>query len=245
MFAGDVSILQYLIPIILQRNSYEFAVNVLLHLIRTAKPTGPSSNIALLQHIFASAKSHTPPYNALVYYCCQSQLFQRDKRQRQWRVPLSNEERQLSAKLHVMYGVPVLDHGQPINHRVSHSRTYSIACSTVYDLRNYTANTHWGPFLDDGSLRVDWEKIEAVMVVIGYNLKEYRNERGQDVAKAVWKEPFAGAVPYSYRPTYLAYQEGQKNLLDADDPYGVTGTYLRVSIQRILYLRWRDTNARQ
>ena len=38
------------------------------------------------------------------------------------------------------------------------SRMYPFACSKVYDLRQYSARTMWGPFLDDCSMRVDWEK---------------------------------------------------------------------------------------
>jgi hypothetical protein len=120
------------------------------------------------------------------YYCCRSTLFQRDKYHARSILPLTLDERQLSARLHCLYGVPILRKGACSG---SHcSITYPIACSRVYDLRNYTANTHWEPFMDDSSLNVDWEKVEAVMVVIGYNLREYRNYRGQDVPTSVWTE---------------------------------------------------------
>ncbi|KAL0950721.1 hypothetical protein HGRIS_007497 [Hohenbuehelia grisea] len=48
----------------------------------------------------------------------------------------------------------------------SHSRRY------VYDLRNYAAETHWGPF--HWSRKVNWEHVEALVNVVMLNLREMR-----------------------------------------------------------------------
>lgn len=51
------------------------------------------------------------------------------------------------------------------------------ARSRVYDLRRYTHANMWGPFLDDGSQAVDWEKVQAIMIVLAYNLRIYTERR--------------------------------------------------------------------
>ncbi|TFK30727.1 hypothetical protein FA15DRAFT_662759 [Coprinopsis marcescibilis] len=44
--------------------------------------------------------------------------------------------------------------------------------SFVYDLRNYTARTRWGPFLPGMGHRVNWVHIEHLMTVLWMNLNE-------------------------------------------------------------------------
>lgn len=103
------------------------------------------------------------------------------------------ELRQASAKLHCLYGVPIdkilpripysilrhdsgLAEEQPsfcTRSRMAGATTHIFARSKVYDLREYTDHTLWGPFMNDGSQRVDWEKVEAVMVVLGFNLRKF------------------------------------------------------------------------
>jgi hypothetical protein len=58
---------------------------------------------------------------------------------------LSSEERQMSAKLHTLYGVPI-----DLPRRSRFHCVYPFACSVVYDLRNYTERNFWGPYKNDG-----------------------------------------------------------------------------------------------
>lgn len=76
-------------------------------------------------------------------FLCQSFLFQRA------RGPIKNfdqprqlptDEQLMSAKLHCLYGNMMLNYG-----RTRSSRAYPFACSKVYDLREYTPRTRWGP----------------------------------------------------------------------------------------------------
>jgi len=70
----------------------------------------------------------------------------------------SYTDRQASAKIHCLYGVPVNSISRP-----REMLTHPYACSVVYDLRNFTQGTKWGPYRDDGRATVDWEKLEAIM----------------------------------------------------------------------------------
>jgi len=42
----------------------------------------------------------------------------------------------------------------------------------VYDLRNYSTDTHWGPFIHAGG-RVNWTHVNAVVTVIAMNLRDF------------------------------------------------------------------------
>lgn len=124
---------------------------------------------------------------------------------------------QKSAKLHCLFGRPILNAG-----KTRSSRMHPFACSRVYDLRQYTPRTHWGPFRDDGSDRVDWEKVEAIQIVLGSNLRSTQQQGFQ--LHNIWDMPFAGAWSGSWVPT-----PGRAlSDLDARDPYGISGTWLRV-----------------
>ncbi|KXJ95403.1 hypothetical protein Micbo1qcDRAFT_230668 [Microdochium bolleyi] len=116
-------------------------------------------------------------------------------------------DRMRSAKLHCLYGKPV-HYAHPESHRTRHSRMRPFACSRVYDLRQYTTQTRWGPFMGGGSdggsgsggdadLRVDWEMVEAIMIVLGANLRNLGLET-YPIYKNFWATPFAGVWPNSY-----------------------------------------------
>ncbi|RDA86120.1 hypothetical protein CP532_1147 [Ophiocordyceps camponoti-leonardi (nom. inval.)] len=135
---------------------------------------------------------------------------------------------QLSAKLHCLYGRPILNIG-----RLRSTRTYPFAVSKVYDLRHFTARTRWGPFLDDGSDGVDWEKVEAILIVLGYNLSL---RRVMKLFADVWDSPFSGTWPRSYIPSPVPGPGPSLTPLEASDPYGVTGTWYRV----ICFLDFND-----
>lgn len=133
--------------------------------------------------------------------------------------------------------------------------TNHVARAKVYDLREYTDGTLWGPFHDDGLQRVDWEKVEAIMVVLGYNLHLFA-QRCNDF-DPLWKTPWEGASPHSYiAPPKSAIDDAadltridspqddlpgpsREELLAAQDPYGVTGTWRRV----VCFLDYNDLYA--
>jgi hypothetical protein len=100
------------------------------------------------------------------------------------------------------------------------------ACSKVYDLRQYTDKTKWGPFMDDDTGRTDWEKVEAIMIVLGSNLKRL-GLNAFPICKNFWDTPFAGVWPGSYMALpVLEREEAEED--EAEDPYGISGTWLRV-----------------
>ena len=158
---------------------------------------------------------------------------------------------QMSAHLHCLYGVPILS-AHPQGRHTGTSRMSVFACSKVYDLRQYTRKTMWGPFMADGSGRVDWEKVEAVMIAIGANLKQVGLSR-LPICKKVWEEPFPGVWPDSYTPAIASssppssatagasagseaatddvpssHEGSELPDLDREDPYGISGTWLRI-----------------
>lgn len=67
------------------------------------------------------------------------------------------------------------------------------------------------------------------MVIIGHNLRLFSDRTGNGVYGSIWAEPFAGAVPNSYTSLSVLRLDEPKPVLDAQDPFGVTGTYMRVS----------------
>ncbi|KAG9786579.1 hypothetical protein ABEF93_004385 [Exophiala dermatitidis] len=258
-------------------------------------------------------------------FLCRSSLSARS-RPNVWSAAPSETLRQLSAQLHVLGGMnleplwpipeemtcprfvdeegTVLDIPQPIRH------VHPYARSRVYDLRRYTDGNMWGPFMDDGSQRVDWEKVQAIMIVIAYNHRLYTERRGlagplpavlfagiasssssssapsppssssssssspstaAAAAGAVpssstssttrqrrrrtspglggtgsilrpWEEPFSGIARDSYGSCSLTgtpLTSGLRPDLDALDPYGVTGTWMRI----VCFLDYNDLYA--
>ena len=146
-----------------------------------------------------------------------------------------SRERQLSAKLHCLYGASI----DRIRKNAVTSSRYSLrsdtalvhpyARSLVYDLRQHTDNTLWGPFLDDGSCDVDWEKMEAIMIVLDHSVKFSTGEHHEFYGMMeVQDKPFLGATPNSFvsPPQTLPVQLALP--LEAQDPYSVTGIWRRV-----------------
>lgn len=114
--------------------------------------------------------------------------------------------------------------------------TYPYACSRVYDMRQHTQLTKWGPFRNDHTDRVDWEKVEAISIVLGKNVKGLWGSAG--VFDEVWDTPFWGSFPGSYvslkdneETEDTEMQEEEEEDLDKQDPYGVAGSWYRVSEQ--------------
>jgi len=148
------------------------------------------------------------------------------------------------------------DHDHLTRSQTAKIPTNLVARAKVYDLREYTNGSLWGPFMEDGSQRVDWEKVEAVMVVLGYNLHLFAQRA--NTFEPIWKTPWDGASPNSFvTPPPLSKDETSElsridspqetensgpsrgDLLAAQDPYGITGTWMRV----VCFLDYNDLYA--
>jgi hypothetical protein len=203
------------------------------HLLQNASRDGPritnnvtypeSLNAAFLSRLFDSEENRQN-------FLCGSFIFERAKQPMQtFSIPPKTEHQQ-SAKLHCLYGVPQLTLGCGRT-RSSTAKMYPFACSKVYDLRQYTTASRWGPFMGDGSDRVDWEKVEAITIVLRSNIKRRKLERWHHL-NHFWNTPFAGSWPGSYR----SQQHQQTPLpllrepsaLELQDPYDVSGMWLRI-----------------
>ena len=143
--------------------------------------------------------------------------------------------RQLSAKLHCLYGVSVenvrKDTTAPPRYslRSDNAPVHPYARSLVYDLRQHTDHTLWGPFLNDGSQNVDWEKIEAIMIVLDYNIRRSTEaQRSFEGMMEAHNKPFVGASPRSFisPPSSISLEPSLP--LEARDPYNITGTWMRI-----------------
>ncbi|KAI4603336.1 hypothetical protein KJ359_006129 [Pestalotiopsis sp. 9143b] len=214
-----------------KKHELAFVYETVNQLLRNASSTGKrasgtathahSRNAALLIKVFSDDGNR----NAFLE---RSFLYERAKGELPRDAPFASPprtEHQQSAKLHCLYGVPLLHFGRT-QYETRASVMGPFACSKVYDLRQYTEQTHWGPFMDDGSDRTDWEKVEAIMLVLGSNLNRLGLNRFP-ICKNFWDMPFAGVWPGSYMPLPILERE-KGDGEEFDDPYGITGTWLRV-----------------
>ncbi|KAH8779526.1 hypothetical protein BGZ57DRAFT_311187 [Hyaloscypha finlandica] len=187
-------------------------------LLQIASPKN-SKNMAVMREWFDDKRDKEKRDN-IEAFLCQSVTFSRSRLTTALPAP-SFASRQASAKLHVQYGTPIF-----YPRRGKYAQVYPYAVSMVYDLRNYKEESLWGPYLEDGEASVDWEKVEAVMIVLGWNLRGFTEQRdGIFGPRSVWREPWVGASPGSY--------EGMQGIPEAVedgvvDPYGVQGTWMRV-----------------
>ncbi|KAK4130000.1 hypothetical protein BT67DRAFT_430483 [Trichocladium antarcticum] len=178
------------------------------------------------------------------------------------RQPEKVEEYQASAQLHCLYGcslstAPVVLPARLGGRSAAAMRTgaglYAVACAKVYDLREYSLETLWGPFREGGGegLRVDWEKVEAILIVLGTNIRN-KGLEAWPIFGNFWGRPFAGVWEESYIPWWRGREKekgeqengeeaekggkesgkkkekGEKVGLERRDPYGVSGSWLRV-----------------
>lgn len=84
---------------------------------------------------------------------------------------LSEEEAQLLARLHALYGLTRRDF-DPVRRRVSQA--------FVYSHRHHTAQRTYGPFMSDGSIRVDWVFMWALVHDLGMLLMDTDGEDGEE-----------------------------------------------------------------
>ncbi|KIK78769.1 hypothetical protein PAXRUDRAFT_16695 [Paxillus rubicundulus Ve08.2h10] len=80
---------------------------------------------------------------------------------------LTEEEEQLRARLHTWYGLTQRD-GEAESRQASQAY--------VYSRRHYTASRSYGPFMPDGSMRVNWVHVRALAHVFGLILVELEGE---------------------------------------------------------------------
>ena len=146
-------------------------------------------------------------------------------------------DRQLSAKLHCLYGVSVATvhktyEGSPPRYSLRHDSTeiHPYARARVYDLRQHTEDgTFWGPFVDDGLQTVDWEKLESIMIVLDYNIRRSTEiDRQYEGMLELQESPWVGATPHSFISPPQSVPIEPRLPLEAQDPYNVTGTWTRV-----------------
>ena len=146
-------------------------------------------------------------------------------------------DQQLSAKLHCLYGVSVgtvhkACESSPPRYSLRHdtAEIHPYARARVYDLRQHTEDgTFWGPFLDDGLQNVDWEKLEAIMIVLDYNLRRSTEvHRQYEGMLELQENPWVGAMPHSFISPPQSSPMEPTLPLEAQDPYNVTGTWMRV-----------------
>ncbi|KAI4702673.1 hypothetical protein J4E89_010395 [Alternaria sp. Ai002NY15] len=166
-------------------------------------------------------------------FMCRSSLFDRAGTGKQ-RPAGDEESRQLSARLHSLFGFP------PSNAGRRDLSTNPYARSRVYDLRNYTDNNEWGPFRDDGTMRVDWEMIESIMIVIGYN-SCYCTHTVSNKLRPPWFAPLDGVIPEDDHQMgtgrdYTALVQQPDVSLNMKDPYGVEGIWSRI----VCFLDYND-----
>lgn len=218
-------------PQCIQKSELAFVYNTTTRLLsRSARSLERSSrsvthaasrNASLLADIFADEPNRSA-------FLSRSFIFERARGETKNFSSPPKAEHQMSAHLHCLYG-PQLKHG-----RTRSSRMYPFACSKVYDLREYTENTRWGPFMNDGSLRVDWEKVEAILLVLRSNIKN-KSLDSFSIFAHFWDKPFAGPWEGSYIP-WPPLTERKQSELERRDPYDVTGTWLRV----VCFLDYND-----
>ncbi|KAK0643642.1 hypothetical protein B0T16DRAFT_186983 [Cercophora newfieldiana] len=248
-----------------KRASLPFVYNTVTRLLRNASKSTPNTSRVIHSLTYPSSRNTsilttllTP--TSLSPFLTSSFLFSRARGTSPPTIPLSPlAHHQQSAHLHCLYGSPILKHG-----RTRSSSMYPFACSKVYDLREYTDGSMWGPFWNDGSGRVDWEKVEAILMVVGGNIRG-KGLEGFPVFENFWGRGWGGSWEGSYIPwpgVQAQEEEGDAEGEGSDggdaegenrdgegsggkehirslrerDPFGVSGTWLRV----VCFLDYND-----
>ncbi|KAI3331333.1 hypothetical protein F4824DRAFT_475427 [Ustulina deusta] len=218
-----------------KKEALDFVHRTVLKLLQNASTDGtqPSStknppksrNADILTDIF-SAESNQEAFlcRSFIYERARAEFHARDIRY--WHGP-PKPEHQKSAHLHCLYGVPLLFAYPSTRRQTRHNLMHPFACSKVYDLRQYTEKNKWGPFLDDGTMRVDWEKVEAIMIVLGGNISNL-GISPIPMCETFCTVPFAGTWPNSWTPSRAVSSPSELEAQDRLDPYGINGVWLRI-----------------
>jgi hypothetical protein len=115
--------------------------------------------------------------------------------------------------------------------------SHCFARSEVYDLRFYTPENKWGPWrVENGSLAVDWHRVQCLLIVVAYNFRLVEGLRDPSAGN-FWTAPFEGVQTDSYdyneRPSRSLYLTDWTPLQEPSpppelfDPYGVSGSWER------------------
>lgn len=231
-------VLQSAKPIEEKLSKLQLVSNFLIQACYTSSPTS-SRNIKYMKSWFDDKSRQPILRDNIEAFLCQSTTFFRARHQDNTLGRVSFFDRQASAKLHCFYGVPIF---LPRTRRWDN--IYPYAVSVVYDLRNYTEGSKWGPYLPDGLCTVDWEKMEAVMIVLGHNMHMYSRQSHMRGPK-VWKDSFEGIAPNSFVKGKIegrtpdrkgkgksreSENDIRRSLLPpgVEDPYNITGTWTRI-----------------
>jgi F-box associated protein len=231
-----------------KNENLEYVCEKAIDLALGASRGNDSKNLQLLKALFDSSDSNSN------IFVLGSRLYEMTNRRRKANVP--PERSQLIAHLHCLHGVRTV---KPLSDDMNSAyplRAHPYARSIIYDLDNYTQENKWGPFSDSGDMSVDWEKVEAIMIDLAYNLNLY-DDHTNSLKSDMRCLAFEGVQPNSYKSvttgesdvesvsdtsSWSASREAdplpqQVNLaLDARDPYGITGTWERV----VCFLDYND-----
>ncbi|KAF2969519.1 hypothetical protein GQX73_g4067 [Xylaria multiplex] len=218
-----------------QKDELDFVHETVTELLKHASTDGMrpgstalplSRNADILTNIFSDESNQFD-------FLCRSFIYERARAEfhskdiRYWHGP-PKPEHQKSAHLHCLYGVPLL-HAYPSTRRQTRQNLmHPFASSKVYDLRQYSEKNKWGPFMDDGTMRIDWEKVEAIMIVLGANMNSLDIPSRMPMCETYCSVPFAGTWPNSWKPPHGVLPPREPEALEKLDPYGITGVWLRV-----------------
>ncbi|KAJ4298965.1 hypothetical protein N0V90_004209 [Kalmusia sp. IMI 367209] len=205
----------------LKAESFDFVFETVNNLIDTgSEHNGQSLNRRELTTLFSLSQN----VDTFMY---KSSLYERAGTETQSQAP-NPETRQQSAKLHCLYGIPNTTTGRRA------LSTHPFARSRVYDLRNYTKRSRWGPFRTDGTMRVDWEVMESIMIVLGYN-NGLCSRRYMDRFTLPWSQPFGNIFKDRFAHLPSTTSSSPPSLLkepslpmDLQDPYNISGIWARV-----------------
>lgn len=124
------------------------------------------------------------------------------------------------AQLNCLYGNVNMSSAS-VNYSISTAHAWA-ECK-AYNLTECTVNGNWGPFRDHEGGEVDWNRVEAAMMVLANNAGGGKWDKSGCMTSGL---PFSGSYPYSFSCPILR----RDPCIDVDtDPYGITGTWTRVS----------------
>lgn len=150
----------------IKRDQTAFIGSQILPLILSTKDPKPIANIKWLRPFFYHLERRTTASTLLR----QSSLFRRCGTPND--LPADSPYlRQLSARLHVYSGLPLEVRESEFADVEGSHYIHPCARSRVYDLRRYKTSNFWGPFMPDGSGRIDWERVQSIWLVLGYGLR--------------------------------------------------------------------------
>lgn len=196
-----------------------------------------TSNVLLLDILFTQSSN----YDTLL---CHSNLHQwarteplgiapgADAEEKQTLYPSSSMQSQLSAKLHCLGGALYHMDENPWDSSLFEDKITACAESRVYDWRQFGLANRFGPFVDNHTLRVDWEKMEAIQCVLSAGCQTFMDNvwipgdgDSDRIITDAWEDPFEGVTPGSF---VTPIPRKVISPLDARDPYNVTGTWIRI-----------------